>query len=68
MQQVSHKHIVLLYGVCVHHQESKCILEAVWLCNEVLIPVAKVFDTFLFVYHKISWWRSLSSWDHWMCL
>lgn len=49
MQQVSHKHIVLLYGVCVHHQESKCILEAVWLCNEVLIPVAKVFDTFLFV-------------------
>lgn len=23
MRQVSHKHIVLLYGVCVHHQESK---------------------------------------------
>lgn len=49
MQQVSHKHIVLLYGVCVHHQESKCILEAVWLCNKVLIPVPKVFDSFLFV-------------------
>lgn len=24
MRQVSHKHIVLLYGVCVHQQESEC--------------------------------------------
>lgn len=31
MRQVSHKHIVLLYGVCVHHQESECTLDfALW--------------------------------------
>lgn len=29
MRQVSHKHIVLLYGVCVRQQESKCTLIAV---------------------------------------
>lgn len=23
MRQISHKHIALLYGVCVRHQESK---------------------------------------------
>lgn len=27
MRQVSHKHIVLLYGVCVHHQESEWTLD-----------------------------------------
>lgn len=26
MRQVSHKHIVYLYGVCVRDVESKCIL------------------------------------------
>lgn len=46
MQQVSHKHIVLLYGVCVHHQESKCILGVVWLCNEVLVPVIRFLTPF----------------------
>uniref|UniRef100_A0A669BUY0 non-specific protein-tyrosine kinase n=1 Tax=Oreochromis niloticus TaxID=8128 RepID=A0A669BUY0_ORENI len=31
MQQVSHKHIVLLYGVCVHHQENIMVEEFVQL-------------------------------------
>lgn len=26
MRQVSHKHIVYLYGVCVRDVESKCVL------------------------------------------
>lgn len=30
MRQVSHKHIVLLYGVCVRHLESKCTLRSAW--------------------------------------
>lgn len=32
MRQVSHKHIVLLYGVCVRQQESKCILRTHYMC------------------------------------
>ncbi|XP_004068067.1 tyrosine-protein kinase JAK1 [Oryzias latipes] len=31
MRQVSHKHIVLLYGVCVHHQENIMVEEFVQL-------------------------------------
>ncbi|KAM3619310.1 uncharacterized protein V6R79_005999 [Siganus canaliculatus] len=31
MRQVSHKHIVLLYGVCVHHQENIMVEESVQL-------------------------------------
>lgn len=32
MRQVSHKHIVYLYGVCVRDVESKCIfLERGWV-------------------------------------
>lgn len=42
MRQVSHKHIVLLYGVCVHHQESKYMLN-IWL-----VKTCQIFETVMF--------------------
>lgn len=52
MRQVSHKHIALLYGVCVRHLESKFTLRAMWvqLCSR---QGCLFFDTCLFVSQDI---------------
>lgn len=46
MRQISHKHIALLYGVCVRHQESKYLS---LICSELGIYPAKLFWLYLMI-------------------
>lgn len=51
MRQVSHKHIVLLYGVCVHHQESKWMLKPLHTSGVDSVDTCLTYACVLCRYH-----------------